>query len=696
MAREDGKQWLRRLGLALMLGLVLGQALLRPVQPGHHDPVWLLEGQDEPVELRLKGVLLHDPHLTTSTHPALDPSSSEPPCHVLLQVRAANRQSSNMPLVPAAGRTELAFEACPELHQGWVVEASGVLRRPRHAPHPLLAGAAERLEQKGVWTQLRVKRLAVVAQPPTPILDLRRRIAERLVAQAGAERGGVLAALVLGSAVAPLPAEVRDAFRAAGLSHALAASGFHLSVLLGVVLAVGRRLGTLARLLLAGGAILLFVVLAGPQPSVMRAVLMGAMALLALESGRQGRPLGLLTLTAALMLLLWPAWLHAVGFQLSVAATAGLVVTAGPLEQGLKRRIPAWLAPTWSAPALAVPLAAMTWTLPLQLLHFGTVPLYAVPANLVASPLLTPLTLGALTLALTAVFVPPLLDLLLPPFQLLAGLLLGIVKGFASLPMAQWHSGRPHPLLVVMLALAMLGWVVPVLRTRWHLTSIVLMASVVGIHLSALGADRLVLVHQQGRDLLLARHRGRGALISNRADRYGCHQVSQLAKGLGLGRYDWVLLLDPVAPDDPACWQRQAGMVMAYGEATQGPSDGSSPISGSPSGGTLIEGPLLAGQRLASPGLEAEALSMDSHALLLRLGKRRWMLLPDRQALWAWEASREPLPKRLWLGFRPGARERRALMAQAPSLVWLSGPPSQHRQLPAGWRASGSRGSLQT
>ena len=199
-----------------------------------------------------------------------------------------------------------------------------MLRRPRPAPHRLLAGAAERLERQGVWTQLRVKRLTVLDQPPTPILDLRRRIADRLIAQAGAERGGVLAALVLGSAVAPLPAELREAFRAAGLSHALAASGFHLSVLLGAVLALGRRLGRLARLLLAGGAMLLFLVLAGPQPSVVRAVLMGAMALLALESGRRGRPLGLLRADRGADAAAAPGrWLHDVGFQLSVAATAG-------------------------------------------------------------------------------------------------------------------------------------------------------------------------------------------------------------------------------------------------------------------------------------------------------------------------------------------------------------------------------------
>ena len=561
---------------------------------------------------------------------------------------------------------------------------AGPLRRPRAAPHPLLAGAAERLERQGVWTQLRVKRLTVVAQPPTPILDLRRRIAERLMAQAGAERGGVLAALVLGSAVAPLPAEVKEAFRAAGLSHALAASGFHLSVLLGAVLAVGRHLGTLPRLLLAGGAMLLFVVLAGPQPSVVRAVLMGAMALLAVESGRRGRPLGLLALTAALMLLVRPGWLHAVGFQLSVAATAGLVVSAGPLEQGLKRRIPAWLAPTWSAPALAVPLAAMAWTLPLQLLHFGAVPLYAVPANLVASPLLTPLTLGAMVLALIAVLVPPLLGLLLPPFQLLAGLLLGDREGVcrpAHGPVAERSSpagpgGDAGP------GDAGLGdpfAAAPLAADRHRPDG-------PGGGNPSQPAGR--------RQVVAGAPAGAGPAAGPPPGPWGPDQQpgrwlqlppgQPAGQGIGAGRFDWVLLLDPVAPADPACWQRQGGLVVAYGEA-----------SGSGSGGGLIEGPLLAGQRLASPGLEAEALSMDSHALLLRLGKRQWMLLPDRQALWAWQASREPLPERLWLGFRPGARERRELLAQAPSLVWLSGAPSGQRPLPAGWRASGARGSLQ-
>ena len=96
-------------------------------------------------------------------------------------------------------------------------------------------------------------------------------------------RGGVvtLAALVLGSAQVQLPEDIRAAFRMAGLSHAMAASGFHLSVLLGSVLMLARRWPPGLRLPLAATALLLFLCLAGAQPSVVRAVLMAAMASMA-------------------------------------------------------------------------------------------------------------------------------------------------------------------------------------------------------------------------------------------------------------------------------------------------------------------------------------------------------------------------------------------------------------------------------
>ncbi|MEB3235942.1 MAG: ComEC/Rec2 family competence protein, partial [Cyanobacteriota bacterium] len=415
-----------------------------------------------------------------------------------------------------------------------------------------------------------------------------------------------------------------------------------------------------------------FVLLAGPQPSVLRAVLMAALALLVLELGGRSRPLGLLALSVALLLGWRPGWLADVGFQLSVVATAALVVQAPVLE----RQLAAWL-PAGLAGALAVPLAASLWTLPLQMLHFGVVPIYAVPANLLAAPLLTPLTLAAMGLALVALLLPPLLPLLAVPCGWLCAVLLGLVRLMAALPMAQWQRGRPQPWLVLLLALGLLGVVLPGLPRLGRRVGLVLLALALALHLAWLGADQLLLVHQGRRDLLVARHHGRAALVSGRADGLSCSMAGQLARGLGVARFDWVLLLDPLPPEPPDCWQRQAGLVLASGD------------------GSL---PLLPGQRLASPGLEADPVAIESRGLQLRLGRQRWLLLPDPQALWAWrdqgaDQPRSPRLDGLWLGFQPRPGDRRWLTASAPGRVWLSGPGP--RRPPPGWRASGRSGFLQ-
>jgi competence protein ComEC len=486
--------WIRAGLWATVLALVLLRALglsLQPLVPAPGDPARLLVAGGAPQQLTLQGRLLADPR----------PSADGSRCTALLQL--------------PVGRTQLQFSPCPTPppQQHWQLLLRGRLRLPRPAPHPLLAGAAERLGQQQAASQFQVEQWQVLRRPPTPIADLRRHLATELIGRAGPERGGVLAALVLGSAVTPLPAELRELFRAAGLSHALAASGFHLSVLLGAVLPLARRLPRLPRLALLAAAMTLFVLLAGPQPSVLRAVLMAAISLAVLECGRRGRPLAVLLASALLLLLVWPRWLTAVGFQLSVVATAALVLSAGPLEQALRLRLPAWCGP-WLAPALAVPLAACLYTLPLQLLHFGVVPPYALLANLLAAPLLTPLTLGAMLLALLAVLLPPLLGLLLPPLAALAGLLLLLVRAVAALPMAQWQLGRPSPWAVLLLAFGVLALLLPDLGRRWRRLAPAAIALAAALHLAALQADQLLLVHQGGRDLLLARHRGRAALVA--------------------------------------------------------------------------------------------------------------------------------------------------------------------------------------
>ena len=729
---------LPRLRGALLPGLLVALLLLailprlRP-QPGRDDPVRQLAPNARETPVLLQGRLLQDPRPLGV--------AADQPCRVLLQT--------------AGGASELQLERCGRLQQGWRVRVWGQLRRPRPAPHPLLAGPSERLERQGIWSQVRVDELRVLERPATPIADLRRAIAQRLIAHAGPERGGLLAALVIGSAVVPLPADLNENFRASGLSHALAASGFHLTVLLGATLALARPLGRWPRLGGAAGAILLFLLLAGPQPSVVRAVLMGALTLLLLELGTQGRPLGILALSVVAMLLLRPDWLLDVGFQLSVAATAGLLLTARPLQAWIGRRLgvpelrglsgpepgaepraselrgpdplasdlgvpeprapelgASELRPTelgareldqesagrgsdpanaqppppgsgwkpWLAENLAVPLAACLWTLPLQLLHFGVVPLYAVPANLLAAPLLTPLTLGAMLLLPPALLLPQALPPLAWPIERLADLLIAIATLFARLPLAQCRTGRPQVLVVLLLSLGLLGLLLPELSRRWRRLALALGALAMVLQLGALAGDRLLLVHQAagvaGRDLLIARHQGRAALIASRADAISCRQASQLALGLGVEHYDWLLLLDPVASPDPQCWTRLGGHLLAYGE------DGI---------------PLRPGESLSSEGLAVQALSADSHALQLRLGRQHWTLLPDRQAQWAWMRLQQRPPERLWLGFQPHAGERARWQRQHPKsqAVWVSGPEPERRNWPSGWQATGRNGFLE-
>ncbi len=626
-----------RLALLLALVLLLPWGQLHRPQPGPRDPARLLPPAAEAgVAMRLRGRLLGDPQA----------NGSGQGCRALLQL--------------GGGRTELQFnDPCPRLQQGWSLEAQGSLRRPRPGPHPLLAGSAERLARQGAWSQLRVERWRLLERPATPIADLRRRMAATLVAVGGPEAGGVLAALVLGSAVVPVPLAVREAFRVAGLSHALAASGFHLTVLLGAVMALARHGPPPLRWGLALGAMLLFLLLAGPQPSVVRAVLMGAMAFLVQESGRRSRPLGVLLLGCLAMVLVAPAWLLDVGFQLSVAACAGLMLTARPLEE----RLGAWL-PGWAAAGVAVPLAASLWTLPLQLLHFGALPLYAVPANLLIGPLLTPLTLGAMAMAVAAVLLPPLVGPLALPLLPLTRLFLWLAQRFAGLPLAQWQLGKMLPLLVLLFSLGLLPWLLPQQAPArpWRRAGALLLALALALHLALLGRDQLLLVHEGRRDLLVARHGGRGALVARGADGLNCARARQLALGLGLQRYDWILLLDGVAPEQPACWSSLSPTVLATGD-------------GSP--------PLAPGQRLASPGLAVAALAADSQALLLRSGALAWALLPDRQALWSWRRLQAPAVQGLWLGFGPRRGERRGLPRLAPDRLWISAAGAA-----AGWEQS--------
>jgi competence protein ComEC len=198
-------------------------------------------------------------------------------------------------------------------------------------------------------------------------------------------QAGLLMGLLLGDTTRLAPGMEED-FRAAGLSHLTAVSGQNLVMFVTPLLALATaiRLGRRGRLAVGVGAVGFFVLLAGGEPSVMRAAAMAGLTLLGVFLGRPRSPPAILGGAVLFLLMRDPTLAHSAGFQLSVGATAGIALLAGPISGRL-----AFL-PGGLALAAGATLGAQAGVAPLLLYHFEVVPLVSIPANLLAFPAVAP------------------------------------------------------------------------------------------------------------------------------------------------------------------------------------------------------------------------------------------------------------------------------------------------------------------
>ncbi|TFB88166.1 ComEC/Rec2 family competence protein [Cryobacterium algoricola] len=199
--------------------------------------------------------------------------------------------------------------------------------------------------------------------------------------------GALLPGLAIGDTSA-VGDDLDAAMKSSALSHLTAVSGANCAVLIAIIMLLGGRfrlgrlrLGRGARITLSLAVLLGFVVLVTPEPSVLRAAVMAAVLLIGVGVGRPGRGVPLLALSVIVLLATDPWLSRSYGFALSVLATGGLLVLAGPLTRSLAR----WL-PTGLAALIAIPLAAQLACQPVLVLLSPTFPLYGVPANLLAEP----------------------------------------------------------------------------------------------------------------------------------------------------------------------------------------------------------------------------------------------------------------------------------------------------------------------
>ncbi|GAA3450468.1 ComEC/Rec2 family competence protein [Dactylosporangium matsuzakiense] len=218
-----------------------------------------------------------------------------------------------------------------------------------------------------------------------------------------AEPGGLLPGLVVGDTSRLDPA-LDDDFRATGLTHLTAVSGANLAILVGLVLAAVRwcRAGPRVAAIVCVVALVGFVVLVRPSPSVLRAAAMGGLALVALALGRPRAVVPSLAAGVLGLVVADPALAVDAGFALSVLATAGLVLVAPRWTAALQER--GW--PRFAAEALAVPAAAQAACSPVIAAISASVSLTTVPANLLAAPAVAPATVAGLVSAVLSPLLP--------------------------------------------------------------------------------------------------------------------------------------------------------------------------------------------------------------------------------------------------------------------------------------------------
>lgn len=317
---------------------------------------------------------------------------------------------------------------------------------------------------------------------------------------------GLVPALVIGDTTRT-PDDLTAAMLATGMSHLSAVSGSNVTLVLVAAVGVAGLLGVRRRFRpwVAGAALVGFVVLARPEPSVIRAAVMGAIGLLAVSASR--RQAGLPALSGAvIVLMVWDPWLaRSYGFALSAVATLGLLLFAQPWGRALGRMLPR----RWAGlgPVLAVPLAAQAVCAPIVVPLQGTVSLIAVVANLLAAPLVAPTTIVGITVALVSVEWVAAASLLAWVAALPALGIAWVARACADVPMGTiawgdsaaaavalaavtillvlaapwlWRRTRLQPLLVIALALGATAFTLPTAPVSWPPPGWVVVACDVG------------------------------------------------------------------------------------------------------------------------------------------------------------------------------------------------------------------------
>ncbi len=381
-------------------------------------------GRDESRPYRITGTIVDDPdERSFTTHSTIEVDSIFLPPPAKEGGRGGGRE--------AAGRLLVSTFKYPRFHFGDQVSVFGKLEKPQafeDFDYPAYLSLSD------IYAVMRDAKIELIPSSPTlsPLHSLRHLFESQLQKVFPLEpQGSLMAGLLLGSRKNISP-ELKNDFQKSGLSHIIAISGFNITLVLTLLLALFKPLGKKTASVLSALGLILFTLLVGAGASVVRACIMGLIALLAFSSQRKRHALTSLLFAAVLMSAYQPEiLLHDISFQLSFLATLGLIVLSPLLEPYFL-----WIPKSFALrDSILLSLSAQIMTVPIILLNFHTLSLVSPLSNiLIAGPLIpATMLIGAVSTALG--FFSITVAKLIGVFgQLLLSYLLSIIHLTASLP----------------------------------------------------------------------------------------------------------------------------------------------------------------------------------------------------------------------------------------------------------------------
>lgn len=333
----------------------------------------------------------------------------------------------------ATGRVLVFTPGYPKVQTGDIVNLYCQL----DAPEPFEGFAYDRyLATKNIYATCFTREVPFVTGTSSRLVALDRlhESAVRVIDRTFDEpQSALLAGLLMGDD--NFSAEWKERFLRTGTSHVVAASGYNVSMLALVLLAILISLGLKRQyafpFVIVG--IACFVMIAGAGAAVTRAGIMGVLALSATQLGRKTTPRNIILLTAVIMLLDEPRLLRDdVGFQLSVLSTIGLVTTAKYFSKKFEF-IPETLGLRES---FAATVAATLATLPVIIFGFGKISIISPFVNLLILPFVPYAMLTGGLASLVAIAAPSLGAFLAGPAWLFLTAMLEIIQAMAALPFA--------------------------------------------------------------------------------------------------------------------------------------------------------------------------------------------------------------------------------------------------------------------